>query len=177
MFGQSGAGSSSNILTLRFDADAEPELLLEAAAQEGGASISPNGRWMAYHSDASGESHVYVRPFPDASSGGQRLISDGVGSDALWGPDGRELFYLSPEGVMVVPVETGDTFQRGRPQRLFSMDPYYEGVGRNWDISPDGQRFLMVKRGETRDTIHESGDIIVVLNWSDELTRLVPTDQ
>ncbi len=115
---------------------------------------------------------MYVRPFPDASSGGQRLISDGVGSDPLWGPDGRELFYLTPEAVMVVPVETGDTFQRGTPQRLFSMDPYYDGLGLSWDISPDGQRFLMVKHGE--NPTPESSDIIVVLNWFEELTRLVP---
>ncbi len=75
---------------------------------------------------------------------------------------------------MVVPVETGDTFQRGTPQRLFSMDPYYDGLGLSWDISPDGQRFFMVKQRETSDGTPESSDIIVVLNWFEELTRLVP---
>ena len=71
---------------------------------------------------------------------------DWSSSDPLWGPDGRELFYLTPEAAMVVPVETGDTFQRGSPQRLFSMDPYNDRPNRSWDISPDGQRFLMIKR-------------------------------
>ena len=135
-----------DILTLQFGADAEPEPLLETDANEAVHSISPNGRWVAYRSDESGERRIYVRPFPNASSGGQRLISDGPGSDPLWGPDGRELFYLTPEAAMVVPVETGDTFQRGSPQRLFSMDPYNDGLSRSWDISPDGQRFLMIKR-------------------------------
>ncbi len=77
---------------------------------------------------------------------------------------------------MVVSVETGNTFQRGSPQRLFSMDPYYDGLNLSWDISPDGQRFLVVKRGETRDGTPESSDIVVVLNWHEELKRLVPVD-
>ncbi len=144
--GQIDPETGMDILTLQFGADAEPEPLLETDANEAVHSISPNGRWVAYRSDESGERRIYVRPFPNASSGGQRLISDGPGSDPLWGPDGRELFYLTPEAAMVVPVETGDTFQRGSPQRLFSMDPYNDGLSRSWDISPDGQRFLMIKR-------------------------------
>ncbi len=73
---------------------------------------------------------------------------------------------------MVVAVETGDTFQRGSPQRLFSLDPYHLGVNSNWDVSPDGDRFLMVKRVEATDET----PIIVVQNWFEELTRLVPVD-
>ena len=174
IFVQLDPDTSVDLLTLRFGTDEEPETLLGTAAYEGGGAISPNGRWMAYSSRASGEQRIYVRPFPDASSGGQRLISDGVGSDALWGPDGRELFYLTPEAVMVVPVEAGDTFQRGSPQRLFSMDPYYEGGNLNWDISPDGQRFLMVKNRTAADVGSVDPDIVVVLDWLQELTERVP---
>ncbi len=174
VFSQLNPDTSLDFFTLRFGADAEPESLLATAAYEGVPSISPNGRWMAYHSRESGEQQIYVRPFPDASSGGQRLISDGVGSDALWGPEGRELFYLTPEAAMVVPVDTGDTFQRGSPQRLFSMDPYYDGLNLSWDISPDRQQFLMVRRGEATDGDSASGDLIVVLNWHQELLERVP---
>ena len=163
-----------DIMTLRLGADAEPETLLETDALEGVYRVSPNGRWIAYRSNESGVDEIYVRPFPDLSSGGQRLISDGPGDDPIWGPDGQELFYLTPDAVMVVPVEAGDTFQRGTPRQLFSMDAYYEGLDINWDISPDGQRFLMVKREAANETA--SGEINVVQNWFEELKRLVPTE-
>ena len=157
-----------DIQTLRIGENVEPEMLLETDAFESLMAVSPNGRWIAYVSDATGEEQIHVRPFPDLSSGGQHLI--GPGRDPLWGPDGRELFYLTSDAAMVVPVETGDTFQRGTPQRLFSMGLYYEGVSLNWDISPDGQRFVMVK-GQVETT----SEITIVQNWSEELTRLVPT--
>ena len=64
-------------------------------------------------------------------------------------------------------------FYCGTPRQLFSMDPYYEGLNLNWDISPDGQRFLMVKRSEA--TVARSS-IVLVQNWFEELTRLVPTE-
>ena len=115
-----------------------------------------------------------MRPFRDASAGGQRLISDEPGAtDPLWGPDGRELFYRTPDAVMVVSVDTGDTFQRGTPRQLFSATPYHEGQNLNWDISPDGRRFLMIKRGQSTD---ESSQLVVVQNWLEELKRLVPVD-
>ena len=112
-----------------------------------------------------------------ASSGAPRLISDGFASDPIWAPDGRELFYVTPDAAMVVPVETGDTFQqRGSPRRLFSMDPYYVGAYFNWDVSPDGQQFLMIRRSEDTGSDSASGDIVVVVSWFEELTRLVPTN-
>ena len=117
-----------------------------------------------------------MRPFPDVSSGGQRLISDAPGAtDPLWGHDGRELFYLTPDTAMTVPVEAEDTFQRGTPRRLFSMAPYYQGANFNWDLSADGQRFLMVKRDVATGEDASSSEIIVVQNWIEELKRLVPT--
>ena len=129
---------------------------------------------MAYLSDETGERRIYVRPFPDVASGGQRAISDGPGEDPLWGRDGRELFYQTSEDAMVVPVETGDTFQRGAARRLFSLDPYYLGLNSNWDVSPDGERFFMFKRSS--ETSDETSEIILVQNWFDELKRLVPTE-
>ena len=99
VFGQASPDTGNDLFKLQLGADAEPESLLVTAANEAVQAISPNGRWLAYHSDESGVQQVYVRPFPDARSGGQRLISDGFGSDPLWRPDGRELFYMSPDGV------------------------------------------------------------------------------
>jgi hypothetical protein len=111
---------------------------------------------------------VYVRPFPDVESG-QWLVSMGGGGNPLWGPDGRELFYRSPDGVMIVDVNIDDGFERGRPRQLFP-DIYFSNAEANWDISPDGQRFLMLKDDET--PIH--GEIHVVLNWHQELLERVP---
>ena len=162
----------TDFMAVRVGADAVPETLLETDENESIFSLSPNGRWMTYVSNVSGEQRIYVRPFPDLSSGGQRLVSDGPGDDPLWGPDGREPFYLTPDAAMVVPVETGDAFQRGAPKQLFSMDPYFEGLNFSWDISPDSQRFVMVKRGEESEA---QTQIIVVQNWFEELKRLVPT--
>ena len=167
----------SDIHILRLGTDAEPETLLETDDTEAVFTVSPNGRWIAYKSNESGEEQIYVRPFPDVSSGGQRLISDEPGAtDPLWGHDGRELFYLTPDTAMAVPVETGDTFQRGTPRQLFSMAPYYQGANLNWDLSADGQRFLMVKRDVVTGEDAPSSEIIVVQNWFEELTRLVPTE-
>ncbi len=173
VIGGSFAGTGVDVLTVQPDVDPAPKELLATAANEAVAVMSPNGRWLAYRSDESGQTRIYVRPFPDVNST-QRLVSDGPGSDPLWGPDGRELFYFSPDGVMAVAVEAGDTFQRATPRRLFSLDRYFQGANINWDISRDGQRFLMVKRGTTTDMRQQ---IIVVQNWLEELKRLVPTDR
>ena len=162
-------------MTLGFGADAEPETLLVTNADEAVFALSPNGQWLAYRSNASGENQIYVRPFPDVTSGGERLISDEPGAtDPLWGPDGRELFYLTPDAAMVVPVETGETFQRGTPRQLFSLDPYFQGPNLSWDISPDGQRFVMVRRSPAADEDAQPSQIIVVENWVEELKGMFP---
>ena len=122
----------SDFMTLRVDADGAHETLLETPFNEALFRISPNGRWITYMSNAAGSRQIWVRPFPDVS-GGQRLISDGLGEDPLWGPDSRELFYVTPDAAMVVTVESGDTFQRGTPERMFSVESYLE---RSW-VSPE----------------------------------------
>ena len=124
---------------------------------------------MAYLSQESGGGQIYVRPFPDVTSGSRRLI--GPGEQPLWGQDGSELFYRIPgEGVMVVDVDTADTFERGTPRQMFP-DKYHSSLGGgNYDLAPDG-RFLMITQGGTPTA---SPEIVVVQNWFEELTRLVP---
>ena len=173
IFVEAGEGNA-DLLTLRKGVEAKIQPLLDTDAFESLAKLSPNERWMAYRSDESGEPQIYVRPYPNPKTGAQRLISDKRGEDPLWGSDGRELFYLTTEAAMAVPVDTGDTFQRGTPQRMFSMDPYYEGRGFSWDIHPDDRRFLLVKREQTDAA--GSSQIVLVQNWHEELKRLVPID-
>ena len=165
-----------DIFTVRLGADGAHEPLLATPARDMWPTVSPNGRWLAYVSDETGERRVYARPFPDVASGGRRVVSEGLGERPLWGHDGREIFYHTADGVMVVSVETGDTFQRGAARRLFSKEPYnLRGLLGNWDISADGQRFQMVKRGGATGEDTQPSQIIVVQNWLEELTRLVPT--
>ncbi len=129
---------------------------------------------MAYQSNESGQWEVYVRPFPDVN-GGRWQVSSGGGGWPLWSPDGRELFYVGSEGMMAVPIETEPTFTQGTVDLLFD----YRRTGgrdRRIDISPEGDRFLMLKQGGGLDETAETPSIIVVQNWFEELKRLVPTN-
>ena len=136
--------------------------------------ISPDGRWMAYVSWESGKSEVFVRPFPEVNKGKWQVSTSG-GIDPLWSPDGRELFYRSDDSVMAVAVETGPTFKAEKPEALF-RDIYispasYEYEIDTWDISPDGNRFLMMKESGS-----EFQSINIVVNWFEELKQKVPVD-
>jgi serine/threonine-protein kinase len=136
------------------------------------ASLSPDGRWIAYASNESGRYEVYVRPFPDVASR-KWPISQGGGTSPLWARTGRELFYRSDEAMMVVAIETEPSLSAGAPTALFEAS-YFRGiVSRHYDVAPDGERFLMIKQSASEDAPDE---IRVVLNWFQELERLVPTE-
>jgi serine/threonine protein kinase len=148
------------------------DLIAQPIVNELNADISPDGRWLVYQSDESGQNEIYVRPFPTVQ-GGQWKISPAGGTRPLWARSGRELFYLASGGtVMATPIESSSSFKWGNPTKLFS-GPYYAGLnGRTYDVSSDGQQFLMIKAVSTVNTMPR---IIVVENWLDELKRLVPT--
>ena len=94
---------------------------------------------------------------------------------SLWAPDGRELFYRRDDALMAVPVQTEPSFTQGTPEVLFE-GPYVLGPGRNYDVAPDGQRFLMITEGGGAEDTSAAPTIIVVQNWFEELRRLVPTN-
>ena len=117
-----------------------------------------------------------MRPFPNVEDG-QWLISRGGGARPLWAPDGRELFYLTPgRRLMAVGVQTEPSFAPGAAEEVFGgyYAPGGGAVGRTYDISPDGERFLMIKESGSDET--SSTEFILVLNWFEELKRLVPTN-
>ena len=151
--------------------------LLNTNAVEANATISPDGRWMAYQSSESGQFEIYVRPFPDVDDGKWQVSSDG-GRWPLWAPDGRELFYLQQDmEMMAASVETEPTFTIGKREPLFGMEPYFvQAIVRRVAISPDGQRFLLLKIGTGSEDAAVPPSIIVVQNWFQELKRLVPTN-
>ena len=123
-------------------------LLLHDEFNERNAALSPDGRWMAYQSDESGQWEVYVRPFPDVDTGRWQVSNDG-GTWPIWHPEGRELFYVSLQGMMAMAIDTEPTFTPGAIELLFHMastpDIRAETNGRV-DLSPDGEWFLMIKR-------------------------------
>ena len=172
-------GGGANLGMLSLEGERISTLLLETEFDEQNAALSPDGRWMAYESNESGEFEVYVRPFPDVT-GGRWQVSSGGGGWPLWSPNGRELFYTGSEGMMAVPIETEPIFTQGTVNLLFDLGPYWRPSGgapwRRIDISPEGDRFLMLKEGSGSDETAAATSIIVVLNWFEELKRLVPTN-
>ena len=133
-------------------------------------AFSPDGRWIAYQSNESGRYEVYVQPFP--GPGGKVLVSTQGGTGPVWSRDGRELFYRSGDKMMAVATTIQPTFQAAKPVVLFEK-PYYDvDALRDYDVASDGRRFLMLKESEqVADAIRMN----VVLNWFEELKRLVPT--
>jgi serine/threonine-protein kinase len=125
--------------------DPEPRTLVDGPGWDGGASTSPDGRWMAYASDESGQFEIYVRPYP--GPGGKWQLSTEGGKGPIWSRDGREIFYTDGHKMMVVPVEIEPTFSPGAPRRLFEYG-FVRAVGPSpdYDVAPDGQRFLMFHR-------------------------------
>jgi len=147
---------------------------------ERNGEVSPDGDWLAYETNDSGQFEIAVRPFPDVNKGKWQVSTAG-GTQPLWARSGRELFYLAPNGaVMSVPVHRGPTWTAGVPTKLFEGQ-YYRGsgnnlstLGRTYDVSPDGKRFLMIKPGGAADQTAPAPIIVVVQHWFDELKRLVP---
>ncbi len=142
--------------------------LFQSQFREIRAMISPDGHWIANESNESGRRQIYVRPFPNVEEGKWQISRDG-GTEPVWAPRGQELFYRNGEAMMVVGIKTEPTFTAGSPVVLFT-GRYTSAFVVNYDISPDGQRFLMIKAVEG-----STGQINVVLNWFEELKRLVPT--
>jgi len=163
------------------EGDRKLSLLLKEKYSEAQPRISPDGRWMAYTSNESGQNQVYVRPFPEVE-GGRWQVSTSGGDSPLWSPDGRELFFRNGDTVLAVQVKTDPAFSPGTPKALFrgkyvGSELWYDNWDQaTWDISPDGQRFLMMKEtGLAASGVVRSRKIVAVLNWLEELKRRVPT--
>ena len=138
------------------------------------ATVSPNGRWMAYRSDLSGQKEIYVERYPEL--GNRQQISTGGGNVPLWSRDGRELFFSSLDGrqMLAVPVQSGSTLVAGRSQVLFETAMGVSVSGRPYDVAPDG-RFLIIRSAQTEADGGTPPNLILVQNWTEELKRRVPT--
>ena len=171
-------GAPSKIAVAPLDGDRVPQPLDNTKYAQGSPKFSPDGRWLAYCSNESGKPQVYVQAFP--GPGPKIQISNDGGTDPVWKRAGSELFYRNGDSMMAVAVSTAPNFSAGRPQELWKGH-YSHGMSSscgapgltssNYDVTPDGQRFLMVK-DEDQDIT--SKQIIVVQGWSDEIGRSSP---
>ena len=152
--------------------DRKSQPFLRTRFTESAARFSPDGRWLAYVSDESGRFEVYVQAYP--GPGGKYQVSTEGGTEPVWNPNGRELFYRSGNKMMAVDVTLQPNFSAGKPKVLFEApyEPTPATLG-NYDVSPDGQRFLMLKPVEQEQAAPTQ--IVVVQNWFEELKQKVPT--
>ena len=147
----------------------EPVTILGSRADERLPKVSPDARFLAYRSDESGRHEVYVRPFP--AGVGRWQVSVNGGSRPRWRSDGNELYYVEGTTLMAVPVSTEQRFTLGQPQALFESPDLAAPTGRGaqYDVSPDGQRFVMVAPVQVgSDEEAAPPTIRVVENWYGE---------
>jgi serine/threonine-protein kinase len=147
----------------------EPMELVQTPPAFSNGRISPDGKWMAYVSAAVGTTEIYIQPFP--GPGASRQVSNGGGDEPLWSRNGRELFYLNGSTLMAVDVSAGSTLVIGQPRVLFE-GRYRRQINGNtaYDVSLDGQRFLRIRQVTPEPA---EDHLEVVLNWIDQLERLV----
>jgi Tol biopolymer transport system component len=146
-------------------------VLLRESWDERQAVFSPDGDWIAYVSDVEGRPEVYVTPYPGPGES-ERVSTDG-GYQPVWLRDGKELFYRSGSKMMAATIETEPELRVTGSKVLFEGQ-YLTGYHRNYDVSSDGQRFLMIKEAEGQPAAIQ---LVVVLNWFEELKRLVPAGE
>jgi Tol biopolymer transport system component len=166
------------IWTLPMGVDRKPALFVESRFNLWYPEFSPDGRFMAYVSSESGSPEVYVQPYP--GPGEKVRISTAGGVEPLWTANGRELVYktgtLEREQFFSVPIRSVSPFQADAPRLLFeAKQGEYDSTvpTRSWDVSADGQRFLLMRVVASTD--RPVATMQVVLNWTEELKRLVPT--
>jgi Tol biopolymer transport system component len=157
----------------RPDVDTEVTPLVATEFGEQDPALSPDGRWLAYSSNETGQWEVYVRPFPDVGSSRVRVSTDG-GIGPLWAKAGSELFFVDADGDLVAALfETDPEFGVLRRETLFNTVGYEAEASRSfYDISPDDQRFLMGRfptLGEASSLSH-----VLVQNFFEELRQRVP---
>jgi Tol biopolymer transport system component len=172
-FFMAGIDTQRDIWVLRVpDRKAEP--FLQTPFNEGAPTFSPDGRWLAYVSNESGRPEIYVQPYP--GPGGKWQVSTGGGAEPLWSRSGREIFYRQGNRMLSVSVSTANGFAAGNPAVLFEREYAsvpFPATGVAYDVSADGQRFLMVKEVEQSAAPVQ---IQVIVNWFEELKRLVPVN-
>jgi Tol biopolymer transport system component/tRNA A-37 threonylcarbamoyl transferase component Bud32 len=148
---QEAASSYEGIRLLTFDSAPAARTIMPAAFGESAPELSPDGRWLAYQSDETGQMQVYVRPFLEA--GARVPVSLSGGTEPAWAHNGRELFYRSGDSVFVASVAASPTFTVTARRFLFAGSFLRGGTFREYDVTPDGNQLLMITGGATQSTL------------------------
>jgi serine/threonine-protein kinase len=172
-----GESGPPKVSIVSLQGDGTPRPLDDTKYAQGSPKFSPDGRWLAYCSNESGKPQVYVQALP--GPGAKIQVSNDGGTDPVWRRSGGELFYRNGDGMMVVSVTTSPSFTSSRPRELWKGH-YSHGMSSscgpagptssNYDVTADGERFLMVKDDDQDSAV--SRQIVVVLGWAEELRRL-----
>jgi dipeptidyl aminopeptidase/acylaminoacyl peptidase len=133
---------------------------------ESGASVSPDGKYVAYITDEAGRNDVYA--IPASGKGGRVSISLEGGTGPVWSRDGKELFYRAGDDLMSVAVQTSGALVLGARHKVLDLSGYDTGAFREFDVSADGQRFLLIRTDPDSRPVR----LDIILNWFDELRRL-----
>jgi serine/threonine-protein kinase len=170
-------GMQTRVNILPLEGDRTPRPLDDSKYAQGSPKFSPDGRWLAYCSNESGKPQVYVQALP--GPGAKVQVSNDGGTVPVWKRSGGELFYRNGDSMIAVSVTTGPSFTSGRPRELWK-GPYSHGMSSscgpagptssNYDVTADGERFLMVKDDDQDAAV--SRQVVVVLGWAEELRRL-----
>lgn len=161
-------------VSVKGERKAEPLVDLPGSLQRS-AEFSPDGRWFAYLSDEANVEQVYVQPFPP--TGAKYQISRGHSHAPVWSPDGKELFYYDVDArkLVAVSIQTQPSFSFGVPVPLPFEGMLQTGYERQYDVSPDGKRFLVLLPGNPGESeSRPTQQINIVLNWFEELKQRVP---
>jgi eukaryotic-like serine/threonine-protein kinase len=156
-----GAGGGFDLKVMRGDSGHAFTTLLDSPYNEEDGTLSPDGRWLAYTSDETGRTEVYVRQYPSGAA--KVLISRGGGTEPRWSPDGRTLYYEGQNGgiasLIAAPVVAGPEFTVGTRTPLFEVSDYEPAEPHaNWDVAPDGSQFAAIYQGQLTN-------LTFILNW------------
>jgi hypothetical protein len=163
---QGNTSTAADIWASSLGGDKRP--LVDHRRNQWAVRVSPDGQWISYASDESGQFEIYVQSL---QSGSREKISIDGGWQAMWSADGSEIFYRAGDRMMVVPVTTSPTFRAGMPRELF-RGAFASTDIPNYDVTRDGQRFVMVQATDEA----EERALQIVDHWFEELARLVPAE-
>jgi len=172
------SGDQRDVKALAIDESETPEVLLGSPFDETRVDVSRDGRWMAYESNESDTTEIYVRPLDDLERTRFQVSTSG-GMSPRWSADGSELYFVGPTHMMVTRVQTSPSFSRSQPEPLFDVSQYVilrDPWARTYDVSPDGRRFVMIREVTPVTEDGTPPRIRVVRNWTEDLKRRVPVD-
>jgi serine/threonine-protein kinase len=180
VFEENSPNTAWDLWSLPLNGKRQATALVPTQFDERNPDISPDGRWLAFESNESGQTQVYVRSFPNVDGAIYQISTDG-GRSPVWARNGDELFFANGTTLLSVAVKLSGSFTHGNPTKLFEgrsllfdarLHGSTGGAYRMYDVSPDGRRFLMVKEIADGQSGTQPG-MVVVLNWFDELKSKV----